>query len=164
MGVPCQDLHVQFCRFRQKVRLQYCVDKFSSDPLNHPLRICQFGCGFSSCPKTELKQCYLLQTQCIWKNTGPSACSHSKCKGKGSIVFFLLKHPVSQLRNMLQYERSTESLQLFGLASFLSMVTLSSLERKAYIPYQVTGEVLRARDLFLSLAILVTQVFTIQEE
>ena len=79
-------------------------------------------------------------------------------------MFFLLKHPVSQLRNMLQYERSTESLQLFGLASFLSMVTLSSLERKAYIPYQVTGEVLRARDLFLSLAILVTQVFTIQEE
>ena len=79
MGIPCQDLHVQFCRFRQKVRLQYCIDKFSSDTSNHPLRICQSGCSFFSCPKMELKQCYLMQTQCIWKNTGPSACSHSKC-------------------------------------------------------------------------------------
>lgn len=50
---------------------------------------------------------------------------------KRSIVFFLLKHDVSQLRNMLEYERSTQSLQLFGLASFLSKVTLSSLDRQA---------------------------------
>ena len=79
-------------------------------------------------------------------------------------MFFLLKHDVSQLRNKLERERSKESLQLFGLAYFLSKGTLSSLERQAHFPCQATGEVLRARDLFLSLAVLLTQVFTIQEE
>lgn len=90
-GVPCQDLYVQFCRFSQKVRLQYCGDKFSSDTLNRSLRICRFRSSFFSCPKMELKQCCLPQIQCIrrtGKNMGPSACSHSKCKRKEASCFF----------------------------------------------------------------------------
>lgn len=59
----------------------------------------------------------------------PSACSYSKCKRKVALCFLLLRHDVFQLRNMLEHERSTESLKLLGLASFLGKVTLSSLDR-----------------------------------
>lgn len=79
-------------------------------------------------------------------------------------MFFSLKHNVSQLRNMLEHKRSTESLQLFELASFLSKVTLSSLEREIRFPCQATGKVLGARNLFLSLTVFSIQVFTIQEK
>lgn len=92
--------------------IQYRVGKFSSDTLNHSLRICPFGSSFFLCPKMELKQCCPPEAQAIaWKAgeiAGPFACPHSKCKRREALGFRLLKPDVSQLRNIPEPKISTE--------------------------------------------------------